>query len=118
MTTSTLDTNGELLKAGVDAKDSAVRLFQSVKHASSLAQAVAKKQLEERPYVALSAAAGAGFVLAGGLASSITRGLVRTGTKLAAAAVVGKVIDAIAHPDGEPAAAPAPPQTSNEGEKP
>src|SRR5687768_2502334 len=74
-----------LLDAGIEAKDSAVKLVSAVHSAIGLAERVVRTQMQERPYVTMSAAAGAGFVVAGGLASSITRGLVKAGTKAATA---------------------------------
>jgi ElaB/YqjD/DUF883 family membrane-anchored ribosome-binding protein len=65
----------ELREAWGDAANAVERLYS---HASSLVQ----EQVRERPYAALAAAAGIGFVLGGGLGSTTGRLLLRTGAQL------------------------------------
>jgi ElaB/YqjD/DUF883 family membrane-anchored ribosome-binding protein len=65
----------ELREAWGDATHAVERLYS---HASSLVQ----EQVRERPYAALAAAAGLGFVLGGGLGSTTGRLLLRTGAQL------------------------------------
>lgn len=91
-TTTTTTATTELIRTGKEAADSASKLLSSVKSAATLAHKVAREQLEQRPYATLGVAAGAGFVLAGGLASSLTRGIVSAGTKLAAAVLLDKAV--------------------------
>ena len=93
MTTTTA--TADLIKTGQEAKETATKLWSSVRAAAGLVEKAAREQLEERPYTTLGVAAGAGFVLAGGLASSITRGVVAAGTKLALVMLVDQVADAM-----------------------
>jgi len=105
MTTTTASPTTQLIATGKEAKDNAAKLVASLKNAYALAKKAAEEQLGERPYVTLGAAAGAGFVVGGGLASSITRSLVAAGAKLAALKlfdqVVASVVDEKTTPAGE-----------------
>lgn len=65
----------ELREAWGDATNAVERLYN---HASSALQ----EQVQQRPYAALAAAAGLGFVLGGGLGSSTGRLLLRTTAQL------------------------------------
>jgi hypothetical protein len=89
MTTTTT----ELVTTGKEAKDNAAKLVSSLKSAYGLAKRAAQEQLEQRPYVTLGVAASAGFVVAGGLSSSITRGLVSSGTRLAALKLFDLIVE-------------------------
>lgn len=51
--------------------------------AASDARDVVRRSLEENPYGTLAVAAAAGYVLAGGLASGLSRLLLRTGGRIA-----------------------------------
>lgn len=89
MTTATAD----LITTGIEAKDNATKLVSSLKNAYGLVKKAAQEQLEERPYVTLGVAASAGFVVGGGLASTITRSLVSSGTKLAALKLFDLIVE-------------------------
>jgi ElaB/YqjD/DUF883 family membrane-anchored ribosome-binding protein len=74
----------ELREAWGDATNAVERLYV---HASSVVQ----EQVQQRPYAALAAAAGLGFVLGGGLGSSTGRLLLRTTAQLLIPAALTKL---------------------------
>jgi ElaB/YqjD/DUF883 family membrane-anchored ribosome-binding protein len=65
----------ELSEAWGDATNAVERLYTQ-------ASTVLQEQVQQRPYAALAAAAGLGFVLGGGLGSSTGRLLLRTTAQL------------------------------------
>ncbi len=102
-------TTEELVRAGQDTKERASDLVTSVRSTASLARRAAREQLAERPYTVLGIAAGAGFVLAGGVAPVLMRGLMSAGSKLALGALLDEVLDAVLEERAPaPAASPAP----------
>ena len=90
-TTSTVATQ-ELLRQSIEAKDNAMKLISSVQNVVGIAESAVREQMAARPYITMGAAAGIGYVLAGGLASSVSRQLVKVGTKAATAFVIGVVL--------------------------
>jgi ElaB/YqjD/DUF883 family membrane-anchored ribosome-binding protein len=82
----------ELLRQSIEAKDNAMKLLTSVQNVVGIAESAVREQMQARPYMTMGAAAGVGYVLAGGLASSVSRHLVRAGTKAATAFVIGVVL--------------------------
>lgn len=82
----------ELLRQSIEAKDNAMKLISSVQNVVGIAESAVREQMAARPYVTMGAAAGIGYVLAGGLASSVSRHLVRAGVKAGTAFVVGLVL--------------------------
>lgn len=82
----------ELLRQSIEAKDNAMKLISSVQNVVGIAESAVREQMAARPYVTMGAAAGIGYVLAGGLASSVSRHLVKAGTKAATAFVIGVVL--------------------------
>jgi hypothetical protein len=97
----------ELLRQSKEAKDSALALLGNVQSVVGLAEQAVREQMQARPYLTMGAAAGAGYVLAGGLASSLTRQLVKAGAKAATAYLAGMVLKKVTEaaseglPDGE-----------------
>jgi hypothetical protein len=89
--TSTAATQ-ELLRQSMEAKDNAMKLLTSVQNVVGIAESAVREQMQARPYMTMGAAAGIGYVLAGGLASSVSRRLVRAGVKAGTAFVVGVVL--------------------------
>ena len=67
----------------------------SAAECARIAATVIRTQLAQRPYVALGAAVGVGFVVAGGLASPAVWSLARLGTRIAFALATRKVGDAL-----------------------
>lgn len=61
--------------------ESADQALQSVGSLYNAIDAVVSKQVHERPYVALAAAAGVGFILGGGMRSPFGQVLVRVGVR-------------------------------------
>jgi len=108
-TNDPMNSTTDLLNAGKEAKENATKLWSSVRAAASLVEKAAKEQLQERPYTTLGVVAGAGFVVAGGLASSITKSLVSAGTKLAAVALFDQLADAITPKSAAPSSTPSTP---------
>ena len=88
-----MEASEQLMEQTRVAKDSAVKLFTSMKTAAGVAEKAAREQLGERPYATLGVAAGAGFVLAGGLASILTMTVLRAGSKIAMAMLVDKLAE-------------------------
>lgn len=82
----------ELFRQSIEAKDNAMKLITSVQNVVGIAESAVREQMAARPYLTMGAAAGVGYVLAGGLASSMSRHLVRAGTKAATAFVAGVVL--------------------------
>lgn len=85
----------ELLRQSIAAKDNAMALLTSVQGVVATASNAVREQMQARPYVTMGAAAGAGYVLAGGLASSLSRRIVSAGTKAGVAFVTGVVMKKI-----------------------
>lgn len=69
-------------------------LFQEIGTALHGARTFVEQNVEKHPVATLSAAAGAGFVVAGGLSSSVSKLAFRAGTKVAAAWALKKVTEA------------------------
>lgn len=88
-------TTSELLRQTREARSSAMALLGNVQSVVGLANDAVREQLHARPYLTMGAAAGAGYVLAGGLASTVTKQLLRAGTKAATAYVVGIVLQKV-----------------------
>jgi len=61
--------------------ESADQALQSVGSLYNAIDAVVSKQVRERPYVALAAAAGVGFILGGGIRSPFGQVLMRVGVR-------------------------------------
>ena len=97
---SSLAATQELLRQTLEAKDSAMALISNVQSVVGIAQSAMREQMQARPYLTMGAAAGVGYVLAGGLASTLTRQLMKMGTKAAttyaAALLMQKVKEAAA----------------------
>lgn len=87
-------------------RDAAVNLAHALAHAGRVSGAALHTQLEERPYLAMAAVAGAGFVVAGGLSTPLARGVASLGARLVVATLVERLIDVVAA-----AAAPETPPT-------
>ena len=90
-TQSTVHTQ-ELLRQTMEAKNSAMALISNVQSVVGLAENAVREQMQARPYLTMGAAAGAGYVLAGGLASSLSRTLVKAGAKAATAYLTAMVL--------------------------
>jgi cell wall-associated NlpC family hydrolase len=71
----------EHASAPVGLAESADHALQSVGSLYNAVDTVVSKQVRERPYVALAAAAGVGFILGGGMRSPFGQVLVRVGVR-------------------------------------
>ena len=81
-------------------------LYESTRQVRSEAEALAstvgdvagelegrlRDSFQRRPYATLAVAAGAGYVLGGGIPSKLTRVVLGLGARAAAAALIGKVV--------------------------
>lgn len=83
-----------LLQNAKRVQDSAAALFSEIGGALHGARTFIEKNVEAHPIATLSAAAGAGYVVAGGLSSSLSKLAMRAGTKVAAAWAIKKVTEA------------------------
>ncbi len=73
----------QIFERGREVWQDARGLASTVEEAFDEIQEYLREQVDARPYVALSAAAGVGYVLGGGLPSRVTRLLVGWGSRLA-----------------------------------
>ena len=75
---------GDLQEAWQNASESIETLYNR-------AAATLQTQVQERPYAAIAAAAGLGFILGGGLSSSTGRLLLRTAAQVAVPVALAKL---------------------------
>lgn len=93
--------------------DAARHLGASVQQTVRIAERSFREVARDRPYVLLGAAVGTGFVVGGGLASPITRGLVGMGMRTAGAFLLDAALQTLTPPP-EMSAPPAAEDTPNE----
>ena len=92
-------------------REDASTLVSSVDHAIGDYRLRLGASLRDRPYATLAVAAGAGFVIGGGVATSLTRFLLATGGRLVLALAMKRVGDSLETALGSPLSRP----TASEG---
>lgn len=75
----------DVVESGVALKSAAVAFGQQLKSTVAVANAFITKSVKESPALTLGSAAGAGFVVGGGLSAPLTRSLLRVGVKAGSA---------------------------------
>lgn len=83
----------KLGKSGRQAYNNAQQLADSVQDVQSQLSDALSHQAKTRPYIALGAAAGLGFVLAGGLTVRLTSKLVGLGGRMLVSAAMKNLLD-------------------------
>jgi ElaB/YqjD/DUF883 family membrane-anchored ribosome-binding protein len=86
------DWSGRIESSGRHAISSAQEFVDSVRDVHGQFNSALSQQASNRPYVALGAAAGIGFVLAGGLTVRLTSKLIGVGARLALSAAVKQLV--------------------------
>lgn len=76
-----IDVDTDVVESGVALKSAAVAFGQQLKSTVAVANAFITKSVKESPALTLGSAAGAGFVVGGGLSAPLTRSLLRVGVK-------------------------------------
>lgn len=92
----------DVVERARDATVAAGLLVRSASDAAELANAAMRTQLATHPAVTLGAAAGIGFVVAGGLASPAGRVLLRLGARVALGLAVKRLVDELTVTTEEP----------------
>jgi len=82
---------GERLRADLRA------LGEAATHLTRGWQSLVRDRIERRPYATLAAAAGVGYVLGGGLPTTLLRVLVGVGGRIAVERFVAGIVDATDH---------------------
>lgn len=83
----------ELVEQGQKVREDVVALAGAVRQATSGWQALLRDRLERRPYATLAVAAGVGYVLGGGLPTSLLRVMIGVGGRLAVERALTKLAD-------------------------
>lgn len=81
--TNAVDT--DVVVAGAALKDAAVAFGSQLKSTVAIANAFIHKSVKDSPALTIGGAAGAGFVLGGGLSAPLTRSLISVGVKAGSA---------------------------------
>lgn len=82
----------DVVNAGVALKDAAVGFGSQLKATVAITNAFITKAVKESPALTLGSAAGAGFVVGGGLSAPLTRSLLRVGMKAGGAFLLDAAI--------------------------
>ena len=83
----------ELLAEGQRLREDVTALAGTLRQVTHGWQSVLRERLEQRPYVTLAAAAGVGYVLGGGLPTSLLRVLLGVGGRIAFERALTRVAD-------------------------
>jgi ElaB/YqjD/DUF883 family membrane-anchored ribosome-binding protein len=82
----------DVVNAGVALKDAAVGFGSQLKATVAITNAFITKAVKENPALTFGSAAGAGFVVGGGLSAPLTRSLLRVGMKAGGAFLLDAAI--------------------------
>jgi hypothetical protein len=83
----------ELLAEGKRLREDVTALAGALRQVTNGWQSVLRERLEQRPYTTLAAAAGVGYVLGGGLPTSLLRVLLGVGGRIAFERALTRVAD-------------------------
>lgn len=85
----------DIVQASMALKDAAVTLGAQMKSTFAVADAFITKAVKDSPLATLGGAAGAGFLVGGGLSAPITRSLIRIGLKAGGAYALDMALTAL-----------------------